>query len=243
MKKGFTLIDVLIGVALTLIVFLGIFGAFQLGLKVVDQSRNRIVATAVANGRMEMIRNLSYEDVGTNEATCHPCGILEQTTSTIYNNVEYTIETRVDFVIDIVDGIDPSTGDECPNDYKRVGVKVSWSGQFEGGVELSTDVAPKNLAQECATEGGILSVSAFDAYGNMVTFPLIEVKDPETEEVLKTVTPAGGQHYFSLATSTYKIVVSKSGFSIDRTYGTDEVATPEKPVSYTHLTLPTSDLV
>jgi type II secretory pathway component PulJ len=43
-KKGFTFIDVLVGIALMLIVFLGIFGAYQLGLKVVGQSKNKIMA-------------------------------------------------------------------------------------------------------------------------------------------------------------------------------------------------------
>ncbi|MCD6528332.1 hypothetical protein J7K44_01710, partial [bacterium] len=59
--------DVIIGIALLFIVFLGIFGAYQLGLKVVGQSKARIIATAIANEQLERIRNLSYLDVGTNE--------------------------------------------------------------------------------------------------------------------------------------------------------------------------------
>ena len=63
--KGFTFIDVLVGTALMLIIFLGISGAYQLGLKVVSQSKARISATALANQRVEEIRNLSYKEVGT----------------------------------------------------------------------------------------------------------------------------------------------------------------------------------
>ena len=40
-NSGFTLIDVIVGVSLTLIVFSGIFGAYQLGIKVVSQSKAR----------------------------------------------------------------------------------------------------------------------------------------------------------------------------------------------------------
>jgi hypothetical protein len=58
---------------------------------------------------------------------------------------------------------------------------------------------------------------------------LIEIKNPATNETLKTATPLEGRHYFSLATSTYKVVVSKSGYSQERTYGTDEVTTPINP--------------
>lgn len=230
-SKAFTLIDVLVGTALLLIVFLGIFGAYLLGIKVVGLSQNKIIATAIANQQIELIRNLAYESIGVRAG--FPDGVLEKTTTTFRNNIQYTIEKRVDFIIDPADGIAPPV-DNCPNDYKRVEIKVSWTGRFGGGVKLVTDIAPKNLAQECAIKGGILSVSVFDAYGVMVPSPLIEVKDSATGQILKTATPAGGKHYFSLAASTYKVVISKSGYSSEQTYGVGDVyqgqtiATPEK---------------
>ena len=225
-SKALTLIDVLIGIALTLVIFLGIFGLFQLALKVIGQSQARITATAIANQEIEKIRNLPYEDIGVQGG--FPDGVLPSVTTTVSGGREYTIETRVDFVVDPDDGV-ASPEDECPNDYKRVKVKVSWQGKFGGEVEISTDVSPPSLAQECGTSGGILSVSVFDAYGVMVPFPSIEVRDPSTDALIKTAAPAEGHHYFSLPTSTYKVVVTKNGFSTERTYGTDEIATPQKP--------------
>lgn len=237
-KKGFTFIDVIVGIALMLIVFLGIFGAYQLGMKVVTQSKNRVSATAIANQWLEKARNLPYELVGIKGG--FPDGALEAATTTIQNNIEYTINARVDYVVDSADGI-AAPDDECPNDYKRIEVKVSWAGRFSGEVKLSTDVAPKNLAQECATGGGILLVTVFDAYGEWEGrgAPLIEIKDSITNQTLKTATPADGKHYFSLATSTYKVVVSKDGYSSEQTFGSGEtyngktIITPEKP----HLTV------
>ncbi len=225
-NKGFTFIDTIVGISLMLIVFLGIFGAFQLGLRVVGQSENIITATALANQQIEMVRNLPYESVGVKGG--FPDGVLELVTTTKINNIEYAIEARVDFVVDSADGL-AWPEDECPNDYKRVEIKVSWLGLFGGEVFLTTDIAPKNLAQECAIKGGILSVLAFDAKGMMIPFPLIEVKNPLTKAIIKTATPGDGKHYFSLPAVTYKVVVSKVGYSIDRTYGTEEVAIPEKP--------------
>ena len=225
-KHGFTFIEVLVGTSLILIVFLGIFGAYQLGMKVIGQSKNKIVATALVNEQIEKIRNLPYESVGVKGS--FPDGVLDSATTTILNGIEYKIERRVDFVVDPADGIAPPN-DDCPNDYKKVEIKVSWPGRFPGEVKIFSDFSPKNLAQECTTGGGILSVSVFDAYGQMVSLPLIEVKNPETDQVLKSATPIEGKHYFSLATSTYKVVVSKSGYSSERTYGTDEIAIPEKP--------------
>lgn len=225
-EKGFTFIDTLVGVALLVIVFLGIFGAYQLGLKAVGQGQRKIAATAIAQGEIEQIRNLPYQLIGVSGS--FPNGILASTTRKVLNNVEYTIGRRVDFVVDDADGI-ALPEDDCPNDYKKVEVDVSWPGVLAGGVLLTTDIAPKNLVQECGSGGGVLGISVFDAYGVFVSLPLIEIKDPATNQTLKTAEPLTGQHYFSLATSSYKVMVSKQGYSQERTYGIDEIAIPEKP--------------
>jgi len=231
-EKSFTLIDVLVGTFLVLIVFLGIFGAYQLGLKVVGLSKNKITAVAIANKKIEQIRNLPYESIGVQGE--FPDGDLEKVSTAVFNNIEYKIETRVDFVVDSADGIS-SPDDDCPNDYKKAQVKISWPGRFSGEVILTTDIIPKNLAQECAEAGGILSVSVFDAYGVMVSSPLIEIKDSETGQTLKTATPVEGKHYFSLSPATYKVVVSKANYSSEQTYGSGEsyggkiIVTPENP--------------
>jgi len=224
--NAFTLIEVLVGIFLVLIVFVGIFGAYQLALKVISQSRNKITATSIANKEIEIIRNLPYESVGVRDS--FPDGVLEANKTETINNVQYSIETRVDYVIDPADGIAPPE-DECPNDYKRIEVRVSWSGFFSGQVKLVTDIAPQTLAQECAQVGGILSVSVFDSHGLMVSSPLIEVKNPETDENIKVATPAEGKHFFSLPAGTYKVKVSKTGYSTERTYSTEEIANPKNP--------------
>jgi type II secretory pathway pseudopilin PulG len=225
-KKGFTLVDVIVGVSLLLIVFLGIFTAYQLGLQVVGQSKNKIIATALANAELEKIRNLPYESIGVQGS--FPSGVLVAENEVSQNNITFRIKRRVDYIIDPTDGI-AQPQDPCPNDYKRAEVRVLSSGKFPIEIAMVTDIAPKNLAKECAEGGGILSVSAFDAFGNMVQAPLIEIKDPVTNATLKSASPLGGQNYFSLATSTYKVVVSKTGYSTERTYGTDEVTTPINP--------------
>ena len=232
LKMGFTFIEVLVGTALMLIVFSGILGAYQLGLKVVGLSKNKITATAIANGEIEKIRNLPYLSVGTKGATLpFAQGILDSVTTTIRNDVEYKIETQVKYIVDPADGT--GAQDSCNWDYKRAEVKVSWTGRFLGEVKLVTDIAPKNKIEEIQTcqaqPGGILSVSVFDAYGIMVPSPLIEVFDPQTGQIIDSATPAKGKYDFPLTASIYKVVVSKTGYSSERTYGTDEITTPEKP--------------
>lgn len=230
MKKGFTFIEVLIGTVLMLIVFLGIFTAYQLGLKVVGLSKNKIIAAAIANQQLEKMRNLPYLSVGTLGATLpYAQGVLESATTTTRNGVEFTIERKVKYILDEADGIGAT--DTCNYDYKRAEIKVSWGGQFPGEIKLVTDIAPKDKIEEITTcqsqPGGILSVSVFDAYGVMVSSPLIEIFDPTTQNLVDFYSPTSGKYDFPLATSTYKVVVSKTSFNTAKTYSTNEVATPE----------------
>jgi len=229
MKKGFTFIDVLVGISLILIVFLGIFGAYRLGLKVISQSKNRITATALANQQMEIIRNLPYKEVGTTpHAIDEPAGDIPQLTYITQNNTEYSIETTIIYINDCFDGPQSSQCptapviDDCVRDYKRVTVSVSWGTPQKGEVVFNTDISPKNLNQEqeecTAQAAGVLSVSVFDALGVPVPFPLIEVLSSSTGSTLASYTPSSGQHDFVLVPDTYKIKITKSGYSTTQTY-------------------------
>jgi hypothetical protein len=128
-QKGLGFIDVLVGVSLVLIVFLGIFGAYQLGLKVIGYSQNKIVATSLANQELEMIRNMPYQDIGIIDGVLPvPEGTLEPAVTENLNNTEFTIERRIEYMSDSTDG--QGEEDDCDLDYKKVEVKVSWAGRF-----------------------------------------------------------------------------------------------------------------
>jgi hypothetical protein len=154
--------------------------------------------------------------------------VFESSEVVTRNNIDYALETRVKYIVDEADGL-ASPDDPCPNDYKRMRVTVSWGGVFASEISLSADVFPENLGEECSETGGILSISVFDAFGIMVDSPLIEIFDPVSGERIDLATPSDGSYYFPLSPNTYKVVVSKSGYSEERTYGTDEIAIPEKP--------------
>ncbi len=235
---GFTLIEVLVGTFLILVVFLGIIGAYRLGVKLVALSKNKITATAIAVGQIEKIRNLSYDSIGTIEASLpYANGILDYSTTTARNGVDFTIETQVKYISDEDDGT--GAADACNLDYKRAEVKISWASVFGGEVKFVTDIAPKNLVEElnsCAVQpAGILSVRVFDALGAMISSAFVEIFNPATgEKVTDVYTPSAGKADVPLATSTYKVVISKTGYSSERTYASGDVyngktiITPEK---------------
>ncbi|MFH1509810.1 MAG: hypothetical protein ABID67_01510 [Candidatus Nealsonbacteria bacterium] len=232
-ESGISFIDVIVGTSLFLIIFIGIFGAFQLGLKVISQSKNKISATAIANEQMEKIKNLPYQSIGIKNAILpFVDGVLDSSTTTSLNGIEYLINTTVKYISDTADGF--GIDDNCDLDYKRIEIIVSWSGKFNGEVKFVTDISPKNIAEElnsCTIQpGGVLSISIFDAFGQMVESSLIEVFNSETELLIDSYSSIDGKHNFPLATSSYKVVASKGGeYTTERTYGINEIATPEKP--------------
>lgn len=228
-KKGFTFIDVLVGISLMLIVFLGILGAYRLGLKVVGQSKARITATAIANEKIEQIHNLPYKKVGTIiHFPDEPAGDIQKTENIIQNNINYLVETTVKYISDCFDGPQSAEcpqapiADDCVKDYKRVQVRISWEVPFKGSIDFFTDIAPKNLNQEkeecTGAAAGVLSISVFNALGMAVTSPLIEVIDPDTGLTLTSYFPSSGKYDFILPSDVYKLKVSKTNYSIAQTY-------------------------
>ncbi len=229
-NRGFTLVEALVGTALFAVVFMGIFAAYRLSLKVVVSVKNKITATAIANSHMEIVRNLGYESVGTIGAALPDVeGILEPVETKIINNTVFTVATRVRYVIDPADGT--GTADDCDWDYKKVDVTVSWGESAQ--VNFSTDVAPKTLVQEIQTcldqPGGVLSVTVFDSSGIAVPSPTIKIYDETGTDLIDSAIPSSGQHAFALSVGTYRVDVSKNSYSGARTYSTTEVAVPDNP--------------
>ncbi|HOX30523.1 MAG TPA: prepilin-type N-terminal cleavage/methylation domain-containing protein [Candidatus Paceibacterota bacterium] len=231
-NKGFTLIEALVGVTIFAIVFFGIFGAYRLGLKVIGVSKNKIVATALANSRIEEIKNLTYESAGLVDAVLPMAeGILEQEIVKTINGVDYTIETKIQFVTDSEDGF--GAADNCNWDYKKADVTVTWQDSFAGQLTVSAAISPKNAVQEAQTclsqPGGILTVTVFDSTGALVLSPTISVYEEATSNLIDTAVPSSGKHSFTLPVGTYRVEVDKSGYGNARTYSTAEVAVPDSP--------------
>lgn len=216
-NSGFTLLETLIGTALFLIVFIGIFGLIQFGLKVSAQSKARITASALANQKIELARNLPYNVVGTTGGI--PQGSIQENEIAVRNNINYAIKTSVIYMDDPIDNQSPN--DPWPNDYKRIKVKVSWTVFWGGEVVLQTDIAPK--ATESGAGQGVISVLVFDANGEPVPQTDIHVENSVLIPPIDANYQTDDQGRLNLpgaliCDTCYKITASKFGYSTDRTY-------------------------
>jgi len=221
-KSGLTLVESLVGIALLLIVFVGIFGLIRLNMKIVAQSKAKTTATALANQKIELARNLPYNQIGT--AGGIPSGVIPETENIERNKIAYTVKTTVIYVDDPFDGVFPA--DPLAWDYKRVRVMVSWTDFFGGQVILQTDMAPKGI--ETTGGGGIISVLVFNANGQPVPQADIEVENNDVFPPIDASYQTDNQGRIFIpgapkCNDCYKITASKFDYSSERTYEINEM--------------------
>jgi len=137
--RGIGLLEVVVASALLVTVFLGLFGVLQLGTRLATDNKSRTGALSLALERMEYIRSLEYESVGT--VGGDPLGTLVTSESIMLNGVNYTRRTLVIYVDDPQDGT--GGGDSNSDDYKRIKVEVSWVGQTGMRItSIVSDITP-----------------------------------------------------------------------------------------------------
>src|SRR5688572_8730500 len=93
LSRGFTLIEVVVATFIVGTVVAGMFGLFLLTMRGAQTGERRIVAIALANEKMEMVRNLPYLSVGTIGGV--PAGSIPQAETVSRNNQTYTVRTDI----------------------------------------------------------------------------------------------------------------------------------------------------
>ena len=221
-KRGATLIDALLASALLLIVFLGIFGAFQLAIELVSANKAKVGAVALANEQMELIRSLSYDDVGTVGGI--PSGGLAQTENISLNNSDFTRRTLIQYVDAPEDGEGADDENGITADYKRVKVEIAWTQR--GGARtysLVTNIVPNGI--ETLEGGGTLVLTAIDSFGLPIGNASVRIVNTQTNPTIDVTsfTNTNGKVLFpgSPDASSYEITVSKAGYSSAQTYDAD----------------------
>lgn len=230
-SKGFTLVEIIVGLAVFLIIAGALFGITQLTFENIGQTRVRHTARLLANEKMEEARNLSYDNLGVQGGI--PAGPLAAEQTVQLGGIAFTVKTSVVFIDDPFDGTAPA--DSLSSDYKRVRIEVSWGGGFSAGSRptvLISDIVPKGVESEAG--GGTLSLLVFNAQGDPFSGADVHIVNSQVlpEVDLNTTSDAFGRVLLPGALASiegYEITVTKSGYSIDRTYSRAEVANPTKP--------------
>lgn len=230
LQSGQMLIGILISMAIFMILAHALFTLMSSSFELVSFNKARLTGRHLAQQKIETIRNLAYGDIGTDGGI--PAGILNPEENIVKNGLNFTVSTQVVYIDDPFDNSAPQ--DTSPEDYKRVRVEVSWEGvgrSRKNPVVLISDVSANATG---TVDGGSLVVLVFNANGSPVAQADVSITTSgvtpavnlnlETDNEGKIILPGA-----TPCISCYRIVVTKTGFSTDRTYSTSEVTNPIKP--------------
>ncbi len=240
---GFSLIEVLLAIAIFGIIATAIFLSYSNILDVIARTRTRTLASSLINKQIEMVRNLPYDSVGIDGG--FPVGVLPATTTILHEGQQFTLNYYVRNIDDPFDGkTGGSPNDTAPADYKLVELRANCVSCFNFvPVTFTTWVAPQNL--ESSTLNGSLFINVFDASGQAISDVDVLVSNTALSPditINDTTNNSGSLQLVDIPPSTngYQVTASKSGYTTSRTYtpGAVENPNPSKP----HATVATQQI-
>ncbi|MCR4285988.1 MAG: prepilin-type N-terminal cleavage/methylation domain-containing protein [Candidatus Kaiserbacteria bacterium] len=218
-SRGLSLVEMLVTIAVFALVFGGLFTAVQYTLKIMSSSKATTSALSLANERLEYIRSLTYNSIGTVSGI--PNGPIPQNSTTTLNGITFSERVLIQYIDSPDDGEGALDENGILADYKQVKVEYSWSG-FSGTstIFLLTNIVPPGI--ESTTGGGTLTVNVFDAGVLPVSGASVHIYNDTTTTTIDTTqfTNVNGIATFAgaPAAANYEITVTKAGYSTDQTY-------------------------
>jgi len=235
-KKGFSLIETLVGSAVFVIVALATYNAFVVLMNAAGASRAKVAATELANEQFEIIRNLPYVNIGIIAGL--PVGKIARTQNLTRDGYTFTVLTTIRSVDDSFDGtLGGSPNDTSPADYKLADLDITCTNcKSFSPLSFTTLLAPHAL--ETASTNGALYIRTIDANSNPVPGASLHIVNIQTnpDTIIDETTDNTGWLRIVDAipgTAAYNITATKTGYSQDQTYpvGGAAGASPIKPDS------------
>ena len=219
-QRGFSLVEVVISILIISFLVVTIFALYSYSLKLVSEDRYKTQAITLAEQRMELIKNLPYNDLGTVSGI--PPGTILQNENVVFNQAGYAVNTQIIYFDDSADGIlgvDPS--ELSGTDYKKIKITVSWTGPFGNkNVSIISNISPKR--NQNAENTGTLSILVFNSSGQPVPQADITINAAvgTTTVNIAAQTNSSGKLIFPgapAAQNAYAITATKAGYSSDTT--------------------------
>jgi prepilin-type N-terminal cleavage/methylation domain-containing protein len=234
-KKGFTLIELITAITIISILIVSFFSLFGQILKFIQIKKIETQAASLATEQMEVIRNLSYDDVGTIGGI--PVGVIAQDQAIARDTIDFDVKTNIRYIDDPYDGVYPD--DTLNTDYKQVKITISWDTVWDtDSMFFLTNVVPNGV--ETTAGGGTLKINVFDAGGMPIPQAKVDIINPGTGVNLVDILTNDNGLILLPGTPAdvegYQITVDKTAYSQARTYGKDDPTGNQSP-DPTHLSI------
>ncbi len=210
-KRGFTLIESLVALAVFIIIITSFYATFANGTRIMSDSKNRLGAISLANQKMEIIRNTRYENIGTEGGV--PNGAIDPDYYEIASGANFHVKTDIFYIDDPYDGTIDDSSDSIPQDYKSVKITVSWGEEGDNQrVSLVSNFVPYGV--ETDSGGGTLRINIIDTPANGLANASVNISSVDNGINISTFTDSSGSllRPGMPAGDDYVITVSKSDY-------------------------------
>ncbi len=200
-------------------------------LHTVTLGKARAIGLAVANEKIEALRDLPYDSISTKNGTIYPPGALLDNETVIRDNYKFNVHTDINYVDDAYDGYitcpcasGPAAGkpkDLYPYDYKKAQVTVTLVSSGAVVSTLSTDISGK--AAETSSNTGILSITVLDANGQPVENANVTITNASQSPAVNIATTTDNNGLVIIpklppdSLNRYQVIASLPGDSTDGT--------------------------
>lgn len=240
MKKGFSFVEILIDLAILSAISAAVLMTYSASSKSMELAKAKIASIALANEKMEELRNMPYDDLATKTGAIYPPGNILDEEIIEEKGIRFKVETVIFFIDDPYDGcadthVDGITDSVClqnmpagkpkdiyPYDYKKAEITVTKVGRNSYLSKLSSTFSAK--AAETATNTGIIKLCIVDSTGAPVPEADISIENSQVSPIVDIHAKTGLDGCImvpNLPPSThndYHLVVTKDGYSTDMTY-------------------------
>jgi hypothetical protein len=217
--RGFTLIEAVVVSAVVLIFLVGLIGMTIYVFDLITNARAKLSALAAVSERMEFIRSLPYNSVGTVAGI--PSGAIPQQRTVTLNAYTFNERVLIQYVDDPADGVGPADRNGILSDYKQVKIEYSWNvtGATSSAALIAT-IVPRSM--ETTAGGGTIRVNVFNAAAAPVagaSVRLLNTSGTTTIDVTRFTNTAGVALFVGApAGSNYQLFATKVGYSTDQTH-------------------------
>lgn len=201
--------------------------AYSASFKTMDLAKAKIGAVALANEKMENIRNMPYDSLATEYGPIYPPGNIKDDETIVRKGIEYNTHTVISYVDDPYDGnaegtIPDKPTDLYPYDYKKVEVSINKIGRNGKLTVLTSNVSAK--AAETPSNTGILKICVINSNYDPVPDADVTITNPETDPPVNISAKTGSDGCIMIPSlppnlhNHYHLTATKGDFSIDMTY-------------------------
>jgi type II secretory pathway pseudopilin PulG len=225
-EGGFTLVELVFGAAIMAVMVAAVGQLFVSNLSTVTLNKARTIGLALANEKIEALRDLPYDSLATQNGAIYPPGALLDNENITRNNYKFSVHTQIIYVDDPYDGNATGTiagkpQDLYPYDYKKAQIDVTLVTSGTVVASLTSDIAGK--AAETSSNTGILSITVLDANGIAIPNAVVTITNPSQSPAVNITTTTDSNGLVIVprlppdASNRYQVTATLAGYSTEGT--------------------------